>query len=304
MKILIVGLGYVGLPLAGGLARHGHEVHALRRTPLETPSFLHLHSGDATDPAALRRLDADFDQVLVLLSAGERSEAAYERTYLGGATAVRQAFPAARLIWVSSTAVYDAADDALIDDDTRATAPTGTSAVLLRAEAAAASGPHLIVRPSGIYGPERTTLLRRLARGDLTPAERATWTNRIHQSDLVRALAFCVDRPDLSGTLLASDQEPARLGDMQDWVQAELARRAPPHAHAAGGVPAVATAAASPGAAAAPPPVSSAPSGGSRAEARKSRRIIASRLTALGFTWRYPSYRDGYGELLGALGQL
>lgn len=294
MKILVVGLGYTGLPLAGALARYGHEVHALRRTTLDAPSFLHLHTGDATDAATLVRLGADFDQVLVLLSAGERSEAAYERTYLGGAVAVRAAFPSARLVWVSSTAVYDAAGDALIDDDTRPSAPTGTSAVLLRAEATAASGPHLIVRPSGIYGPQRTTLLRRLVRSDLTPAEHATWTNRIHRDDLVRALAFCVERPELSGTLLVSDQEPARLGDMQEWVQAELTRcGVQADAPARGGVPPVADAAAPTHADAAPRPPAS-----PRAEARKSRRILASRLTALGFSWRYPTYREGYAGLL------
>src|SRR5690606_16343411 len=151
-------------------------------------------------------------------------------------------------------------------------------------------------------------------RGDVGPGEQATWTNRIHRDDLLSALTFCVERPALQGTLLASDQEPARLGDMQTWVRSELARLHASATPLAGtGVPPGATAAATPGASAPPapagvPPDSLSPNGNlpparvggrtARADARKSRRILASRLTALGFTWHYPSYREGYLDLL------
>jgi nucleoside-diphosphate-sugar epimerase len=274
MNVLVVGLGYVGSPLAAELARLGHEVLGLRRREAPEPAGVRVLQGDATAPDTWARVPSEFEQVVVLLSAGERNEAAYERTYLKGARAIRARFPRARLVWVSSTAVY--ADDGagVVTDDTQANASAGTPAVLLAAEGAVRTGPHLIVRPSGIYGPGRTTLLERLRREELGQDERDTWTNRIHQEDLVRCLTFCIERPELSGTLLASDSEPAQLGSMQDWVLARL-----------GGVPAVATAAAR----------------GSRANAepRRSRRIQPTRLTGLGFSWQYPSYREGYAALLG-----
>jgi len=287
MNLLCVGLGYVGGLLGTALAERGHRVLGLRRSSGPEPVGVRVLSGDATAPDTWRGIARDIDQVLVLISAGQRSEAAYERTYLEGASSVRTAFPDARLLWVSSTAVYADETDLVVTDDTQAYAPGGTAAVLLRAEAAAQMGPHLIVRPSGIYGPERTSLLGRLTRAEIATAEREVWTNRIHRDDLVRCLTFCVERPELSGTLLASDLEPAQLGSMQDWVQAELSRRAAEGAvTASGGVPPVARAAAL------GRPAS--------AEPRRSRRIVPTRLTELGFSWQYPSYRDGYAPLLGA----
>src|SRR5690606_31891263 len=162
MKILVVGLGYVGRPLAARLAQGGHDVLGVRRGAGPEPAGVPVLRGDALSGELWQRLPSDFDQVVVLLWAGERGEAAYERTYLGGARSVRGAFPQARIVWVSSTAVYDADDDARIDDSTPASAAGGTAKILLRAEAALHPGPCLIVRPSGIYGPERTSLLRRL----------------------------------------------------------------------------------------------------------------------------------------------
>jgi len=273
MNVLVVGLGYVGGPLAAELARRGHQVLGLRRGDGPAPESVRVVRADVTAPEAWDQTPGDVEQVVVLLSAGQRSEAAYERTYVGGSRSVRARFPHSRLLWVSSTAVYEGDDAASVTDDTRASATSGTAAILARAEHEVATGPHLIVRPSGIYGPGRTTLLERLRRADITPEEREVWTNRIHREDLIRALTFCIERPELEGTLLASDREPAQLGTMQDWVLSKL-----------GGVPTVATAAAR------------GPRAG--AEPRRSRRIQPTRLSELGFSWRYPSYRDGYAALL------
>jgi len=273
MNVLVVGLGYVGGPLAAELARRGHQVLGLRRGASPAPEGVSVVQSDVTTPAAWAQVPGDFEQVVVLLSAGQRSEAAYERTYVAGSRSVRARFPHSRLLWVSSTAVYDGDGAASVTDETRANPTSGTAAILARAEHEVTTGPHLIVRPSGIYGPGRTTLLERLRRGELTPEEREVWTNRIHREDLIRALTFCIERPELGGTVLASDCEPAQLGTMQDWVLSKL-----------GGVPTVPTAAA--------------PGSRAGAEARRSRRIQPTRLTALGFSWRYPSYRDGYTELL------
>ena len=317
MNVLLVGLGYVGKPLGEKLARLGHRVVGLRKSEQPRPSGVSVIHGDATDPNTLSALDSDFDQLVVLLSAGERGEAAYERTYVGGAKTLRAAFPRARLLWVSSTGVY--ADDAgeIVTDETTPRAPSGTGAVLLRAESVVKTGPHLIVRPSGIYGPERTTLLERLARGGIGPDEREVWTNRIHRDDLVRLLTLCIERPTLAGTLLASDPEPAQLGAMQDWVQAELALHFPPSEAGAGADDGPAMGSDEEGVSPLPPSVARTDraeraaraaraarvSRAARAAAeRKSRRIQPTRLTDLGFEWRYPSYRDGYAPLLADLG--
>jgi nucleoside-diphosphate-sugar epimerase len=275
MNVLVVGLGYVGGPLAAALARRGHRVLGLRRSDGPAPEGVRIVRGDVTSPETWTGSPGDFDQVVVLLSAGERSEAAYERTYLAGAKSVRARFPQSRVLWVSSTAVYVGDADSVLNDDTSPDAQSGTGGILRRAEEVVATGPHLIVRPSGIYGPGRTTLLERLRRADVADEERDVWTNRIHQEDLIRCLTFCVERPELRGSLLASDCEPAQLGSMQAWVLSEVGS-APPAL----------------GAAARGPRAS--------AEPRRSRLIQPTRLAQLGFEWKYPSYREGYRALLDA----
>jgi len=298
MLVLVIGLGYVGSLLAAGLVESGHEVVGVRRGSGPGPRGVRVVEVDVTEPGLWQRLPSSVDRIVVLLSAGERSLEAYQHTYVTGARSVRQAFPTAPVLWVSSTAVYDSDEAGTVDDDTVPRAASGFGQALLDAEAAIQTGPHLIVRPSGIYGPGRTSLLHRLEAGDLRPAELGLWTNRIHRDDLVRCLLYCTLHPKLEGTLIASDQEPARLGDMQTWVQAQRPPRQDLDSAAEQGVPPVATAAATRAASGAPP-AARGPSGAS--QPRKSRRILPTRLTALGFTWQYPSYREGYRAIWQAL---
>jgi len=299
MLVLVIGLGYVGSLFAAGLVEGGHEVVGVRRGSGPAPRGVRVVEVDVTEPGLWQRLPSSVDRIVVLLSAGERSLQAYQHTYVTGAKSVRRAFPTAPVLWVSSTAVYDSDDDGAVDDDTPARASSGFGQALLDAEAAIQTGPHLIVRPSGIYGPGRTSLLHRLEAGDLRATELDLWTNRIHRDDLVRCLLYCTLHAKLEGTLIASDQTPAQLGEMQAWVQAELAARNDGAAEEEDeGVPPVATAAARASATATLPAAS--PKVG---QPRKSRRILPTRLSALGFSWQYPSYREGYRAIWQAFGR-
>lgn len=286
MKVLLVGLGYTSRRLAEELVLRGHEVVGLCRSPVEPLRGVRVEHGDATDPSTFTSLPRDFDALVLALSAGERSESAYRRTYLAAAETARSAFPNTRLLFVSSTAVYAERDGEPVDDDTPPRPDTATARVLFEAEQAASRGPCLVVRPSGIYGPGRTALLQRLLAGGIAQQEENVWTSRIHRDDLALALAFCIERPDLEGSLLASDPEPAQLGAMQEWIRAQLETRE------GEGVPPIADAAAI-GSRARTQPGTEKPR---REEPRRSRRIQATRLASLGFAFRYPSYREGYAR--------
>ncbi len=65
MRVLIVGCGYIGLPLGIELARLGHEVFGLRRgqrTDAELQKAgIHPLCADITVPEQLRSLPRDFD---------------------------------------------------------------------------------------------------------------------------------------------------------------------------------------------------------------------------------------------------
>jgi nucleoside-diphosphate-sugar epimerase len=210
-------------------------------------------------------------QVVLAISPGARTKAAYERSYLAATRSLVSVFPDSRLILVSSTAVYGEQSGEEITDETPKHPQTETARVLSEAEDLALGLGHTVVRASGIYGPTRTRLLRRLCRGDVDESEADTWTNRIHRDDLSRVLSFLVTRPELRGSFIASDTEPAQLAAMMAWARGELGlEKINPR----------------------PAPLAA------KEATRKSRRILPTRLLSLGFEFRYRSYREGYRELL------
>src|SRR5262245_15646974 len=84
MRVLILGAGYVGLPLAVKLAEAGHEVGALNRTSVsQAPGVLPL-VGDITNPLDLRKLRTDWDWVVNTISSSKGGAEDYRRVYLQG----------------------------------------------------------------------------------------------------------------------------------------------------------------------------------------------------------------------------
>jgi Trk K+ transport system NAD-binding subunit len=74
MRVLIVGCGYVGLPLGVELVRLGHEVFGLRRNlsaenELKAAGIQPLF-GDVTKPETLANLPREFDWVVNCVAAG------------------------------------------------------------------------------------------------------------------------------------------------------------------------------------------------------------------------------------------
>jgi saccharopine dehydrogenase-like NADP-dependent oxidoreductase len=69
---LIVGCGYVGLPLGADLVRFGHEVFGLRRSaPAENElkaARIKPFIADITQPDELAKLPCDFDWVVNCIS--------------------------------------------------------------------------------------------------------------------------------------------------------------------------------------------------------------------------------------------
>ena len=74
MRVLIVGCGYLGLPLGAELVRQGHTVFGLRRTKtalgeLEAAGINPL-SADITRRSTLDLLPADFDWIVNCAASG------------------------------------------------------------------------------------------------------------------------------------------------------------------------------------------------------------------------------------------
>ncbi|HEX5223020.1 MAG TPA: NAD-dependent epimerase/dehydratase family protein [Verrucomicrobiae bacterium] len=87
MRVLIVGCGYIGLPLGAELVRQGHTVFGLRRTAddaeLKAAGITPLRA-DITRAETLIDLPRDFDWVVNCAASGGGDAEAYRQLYLEG----------------------------------------------------------------------------------------------------------------------------------------------------------------------------------------------------------------------------
>src|ERR1051325_3991477 len=111
MRILIVGCGYVGMPLGARLAASGNEVFGIRRTVSEdlADRGVQLIQADITNPDELARIEPNFDVVVNLVSSSKGGVDDYRKVYLEGTENLLtwlRPHPPGKYLYTSSTSVY------------------------------------------------------------------------------------------------------------------------------------------------------------------------------------------------------
>src|SRR5208337_930015 len=168
MRVLIVGCGYVGVPLGAELVRLGHDVFGLRRHPaveneLKAVGILPL-IGDVTRPDTLAKLPRDFDWVMNCVAAGGGTAENYREVYLQGMRNLLDWLapsPPQKFIYTSSTSVYGQNDGSPVKESSPAEPLAETSRILVETEKVLLAAvverkfPGVILRVAGIYGPDR-----------------------------------------------------------------------------------------------------------------------------------------------------
>ncbi|WP_347753773.1 NAD(P)H-binding protein [Agrococcus sp. ProA11] len=225
--VLLIGCGRLGTLLGTQLVMEGWEVTAVRRDPSMLPSSFTAVAADLRQPLQQQLPVADA-MVITLPPGAGRSEAV--EGYQAVLEHLAAALPAVppRVLFVSSTRVFDGmpgprplseADEPVPGSDRARALRDGE---LLAVDRFAAH----IIRPAGIYGPDRDSLIRRVAAG--TPMQHARRTNRIHETDLVRALHAMLLAEAPPAVLHAVDQAPAPLGEVAAHIAERLGVAAPP----------------------------------------------------------------------------
>jgi len=281
---LILGCGDIGMALGRELREAGHRVIGARRHPAALEgSGLEAVAVDLTDPATLTRLP-DADTLVYVVSADHFDETAYRAAYLDGLTAVLGEFagrdtPPGRVFFVSSTSVYAQRDGEMVDE-TSPTEPSGFSGLVMRkAEQSLIDHalPGTVVRFSGIYGPGRDRLIHQVGEGRVAPSTPIMYSNRIHRDDCAGVLVHLIGRhlagQALEALYLGSDCEPTPLHEVMAWLATQLKVEATETIQ-------------------------------SPLRRRASKRCDNTRLLESGYRFRYPSYREGYAQVLKAGGFL
>jgi nucleoside-diphosphate-sugar epimerase len=272
--VLLAGCGDVGVRAGLALAAAGRRVYGLRRSDAALPEPLQPLRADLTDPVSLRALPDDVVDVVFLPAPGRRDEAAYRGLFVDGLAhlleALQRRAPPRRFVFVSSSAVYGEHGGAWIDEDTVCAPLAFNGRQLLDAEARLAGlAGAVVARCSGIYGPGRTRLIDQVLDGSARrPAGVAEFSNRIHVDDVAGALVHLLALPAPASCYVLSDDHPAPLADVQDWIARQLGL----------------------------PPLAPGPALGARAVGNK--RLANRRLTASGYRLRHPDFESGYAPLL------
>jgi nucleoside-diphosphate-sugar epimerase len=241
MRVLIVGPGFVGSLLGFELARQGHEVHSLRRTPGSGSVFrvtgVKAFQADITQPETLMALPCDFDWVVNCAASGGGSAEDYRQLYLEGTQNLIEwlgATPLKKFVYTSSTSVYGQNDGSLVTENDPVMPETGTAKVLVEAENLLFSAhrklkfPAVILRVAGIYGPGRGYWLKQFLSGEARlDGDGSRYLNMIHLSDIVGAIIAALESSPICTVYNAVDNEPVSQRDLFEWLAAKLNKPMP-----------------------------------------------------------------------------
>jgi nucleoside-diphosphate-sugar epimerase len=293
MRVLIIGTGYVGLPLAAELARRGHDVSGMRRaasgSPALTSAGVKPLIADITRPDELAKFPSDFDWVVNCVASGGGGAEEYRQVYLEGMRNVIEWIATCRrdtggsrpsLVYTSSTSVYGQNDGSLVDEKSSAEPVTETGRVLLATERTLLEATQtrnvsgIILRVAGIYGPERGYWFKQFLSGEARiEGKGERLVNMIHRDDVIGCIIAALERGTNGETYNAVDDEPVSQFDFFSWLAAALGKPMPE---------AVAE----------------------NAEATRKRGITNKRISnrklkaQLGYSFRYPSFREGYANAI------
>lgn len=277
-SVLIAGCGDVGGRLATQLLASGWEVHGLRRDISRLPEGVIGVAGDLfnEDCPATWPIGA-VDYLVYCAAATDHDEAGYRAAYVQGLQHVLEWLndygqTPKRLLFVSSSSVYGQQNGEWIDETSPTQAAGYSGRVMLEAEQIALNSgiPASLVRLTGIYGPGREWLLSQVRQGYRVAVDPPLYANRIHVDDAAGLLAFLLLRAErdeaLDDCYIGVDDTPAPLADVVGWLREYL------------GVT----------------------EWSEDASVRRtgSKRCSNARAKALGWTPRYPSYREGYAAII------
>lgn len=277
-KILVVGLGDLGGRIATGIHRAFPQdsLIGMRRQADGLPGVTVLQH-DAAQAWPTEWADdalAELTDVVLCLSPDGRTEAAYQHAYYNvaqqAATWLTQYAPNAHVWLISSTSVYGQASGEWVDEtaDTHPESPTAKILIDTEQYWLNSGLPVTILRPAGIYGPGREYMFRQAREGFVPVADEPLYTNRIHIDDAARAVVHLLEWR-VAGLPVAdrynlTDSDPASLQVVLAWLHKRL-----------GVTPTE-----------------------QRAMQRASKRISNARLLDTGFVLEYPSFREGYADML------
>ncbi|HCM41799.1 MAG TPA: hypothetical protein DIS66_00590 [Candidatus Omnitrophica bacterium] len=273
--IQIVGAGYTGARIARFFKEKKQKVFALTRSAEKAGAFqaegIEPIIADLTRPETLSKIPpAHF---IVICPAPDpvssaATEKSYEDIYLKGIgnylEAIRKNPKPFLIVYLSSTGVWQDQSGDKFDESVAPQPISEKAKILVRAEQQILSSgfSSAVLRLSGIYGPGRNRL--RAFREGSWPSAQDRWMNVIHVDDIAAALPIFFKNAKEGQVYLGTDDEPFRVSDLTRWLAQKtgVSKEFSFECQAGG------------------------------------RRLSNQKLKSLGIELKYPSFREGYSQIL------
>ncbi|MGC6404250.1 MAG: NAD-dependent epimerase/dehydratase family protein [Candidatus Comchoanobacterales bacterium] len=271
---LIVGCGYLGRHVCQYLDHPNHQVFYLKRSdPTSKDHGKHIQK----DWFKCTTNDIpEVDYVFYTMSPNSMRDADYQRNYTDGTQhlvkLMKQQKALKKIIFVSSTSVYDVHDGRWVYEDDKDFSQTPKAQAILQAESILTQSdlPHIIARLGGIYGHGRHYLMDLIRQGKYYLNHKQVFSNRIHVEDAARCLHHLAQIPESHTIFHGTDPQPTALNTITAWLSSKLGATIEYSM--------------------------------SEDEASRSRltnkRISSEKLVASGFHFQYPSFREGFIQIM------
>lgn len=252
MKVLIIGCGYVGQSVGSKLVSDGHEVVGIVRKTAEILKKTGIRPivGDATSENFWQNIEQDFDWVINCISSSRGDTEVYKKVYLE--TSIRiihwlHNTETKKYVYTSSSSVLGYTNGSVVDENTVPNPLNKKASILIETEeklleAVANKGvPNVIVRLSGIYGPDRGFLFKQFIKGEASfDPNNDRYINMIHKDDASSGIiAACKkgtpgsiyhitdSKPVLQSEFLKHLSEKLELPMPRGECQPKISKRAP-----------------------------------------------------------------------------
>jgi len=228
----------------------------------------HGISTNLLNKADYSKLPKDPNVIVFAASPDSSSVESYEEVYI---KALEQSIEYAKeiknlnkFILISSTGVYGENKGEEVDENTPTLPNRENAKVIIRAEKLLANStiPYCVIRFAGIYGPGRTRFIEKAKLGefDLTTC---SYSNRVHVKDCARIVNHAINSK--SSLYVGVDSAPCDSRDVVLWIREQLGLE------------------------------NNYQLSNSNV---KGKRCLNKRLISEGFEFEYPSFREGYREMI------
>jgi nucleoside-diphosphate-sugar epimerase len=283
VRVLIIGCGYVGLPLGLELLRQGHTVFGVRRSAEGAAALaregIQPLTADVTRREDLERLGTGWNWIVNTTSSSKGGAAEYQQVYFEGTRNILAwlaASPPKKYVYTGSSSVYGQTDGSHVKESSLAEPGTDTGRILAATEkllldaARDQKFPAVLLRVAGIYGPGRGHLFLQYLKNEAQIAGKGErYLNMIHRDDVVASIITALKSGRAGEIYNIVDDEPVPQIHFFRWLSETLGKNMPPFV-----------------------PESAVPAG-KRGITHK--RILNRKMKMeLGCCLRYPTFRQGY----------